>query len=695
MEPRFRFRLYLLTAMVLLGTVTLLHRLHELQIQKQDYFIRQKPGLSIVTIREPGVRGEIFDRNGVAMAENYAVYELVMNLGEVRESWKRQWTNEGIDEENRPEIPPIDKIVEQLIVPRLIELGIDPKINAAAIRTHFITHRDLVPYVSSTKLNFDQFSRVAENTLGLEGVYVTSRPLRRYPLGTLAGHVLGHVQQWKKGSYSAAEAAEFQHYFGDSKGIAGIEKTLNKELTGLPGKRSLFKNEKGIIIGPTVDSRPPSAGANVTLTIDAGIQCLVENVLRRAGRATAVVMDVNTGEVLAMASLPNYDPNDYVPSLSQEAFDYYNTNKASPFTNRAVSRYQSASTTKLPVALTALMNGMTNFQDNCPGYVAYGSIKIRCHNKYGHGPMNLESAIQRSCNPYFMNLANRLGREKIVEGFSLLNLGRRTNVGLPDEKPGILPGSTAWFQLQEPGSILVSSQLGQMAIGQWQMEATPLQICAITACIANGGKYYQPRLVKKAVLHGDVNDDILIQDRPKLQVDLVAERGVRPADLRRLQQGMWRVANQPGGTGVRTMKNPSFPAAAKTGTVEVRKAEPKINNSWVTAYAPYDNPRYAITVFVEGGSSGGKVAGPLAHIILRGIAAAENNLRLPIKRMGKFAGHFDRIEQIELPEDSFLSITLDGTDDDEGEIDETADDGTPMLVTPRSIPLLSPTQDSD
>ena len=686
MESRFRFRLYLLTALILLGTFSLLHRLHQFQIRDQHYYIQKKPGFSVVAIREPGVRGEIKDRNGVPLAENYRIYELVMNLGEVRESWKRQWRVAKLEgEESDIKVPEIDEIVEQLILPRLKELGVEPRLNRVAIRTHYLTHVDLVPYVFPGELDFEQFSRLAEHELGLQGVYVNSRPQRRYPLGTLAGHVLGYVQQWKKGTYTAAEKKEFAHYFGDSKGVSGIEKTYNKELTGQHGKRSLYKDEKGNIIGRTVDSRAPSQGAELTLTLDAGIQCLTENILRKAGRAAAVVMDVNTGEVLAMASVPNYDPNDYIPSLTQNSADYYFQNEGRPFTNRAVSRYMSGSTTKIPVALTAVMNQQAGFSDNCRGHVNYGPrTRIHCHNPNGHGVMRMDEALKRSCNPYFMNLANRMGRQKIVEGFSALNFGRRTGVGLPDESPGVLPGSELWKQKQEPGSIVTASQLAQTAIGQWHMEATPLQICAVTACVANGGKYYRPRLLKKAELLGD----ILIADRPVVEVDLIAGKGVSPADLKKVQHGMWLAANQTGGTAQRvTMKD--YPAAAKTGTVQVGSKSNRTNNSWVTAYAPYDSPRYAVTVFVEGGKSGGKVAGPLAHMILRGIAATEKGLRLPTKRMGKFAGHFDAIEEIELPEDSLLSITLEDEGETGDEVSGALDESVPVKVKPRIIPLPS------
>ncbi|MBK1834051.1 peptidoglycan D,D-transpeptidase FtsI family protein [Roseibacillus ishigakijimensis] len=683
MESRYRFRLYLLTALILLGTVSLLHRLHQFQIQDQHYYIRQKPGFSVVAIREPGVRGEIMDRNGVALAENYRVYELAINLGEVKDAWNRQWQIAKTEGEEGEDDLTIDQMVERMILPRLKELGVEAPLHRSAIRTHYISHGDLVPYVLPVKLDFDQFSRLAEHKLGLQGVYVNSRPQRRYPLGTLAGHVLGYVRQWEKGTHTPAEKAEFQHYFGDSRGMEGVERAYNDILTGLHGKRSLYKNEKGEIIGRTVDSRPPEQGATLKLTLDGGIQCLVENVLRRAGRAAGVVMDVKTGEVLALASLPNYDPNDYIPALSQKNADYYLQNKASPFTNRAVNSYMTGSTTKLPVALTGLMNGDANYRDYCRGYVAYGSsVRIKCWKTAGHGALGLEEALQRSCNPYFMNWANKLGRDKIVEGFATLNLGKRTGVGLPDEAPGILPGSEAWVQLQEPGTIVTPAQLAQTAIGQWHMQATPLQICAITACIANGGKYFRPRLVKNAVLQGDT----IIPDEPDLLVDLVADQGVSAAAMARVKKGMWMAANQLGGTARRVTVE-DFPAGAKTGTVQKGTEANRTNNAWVTAFAPYDDPRYAVTIFVEGGKSGGAVAGPLAHIILRGIAATEKGLRLPVKRMGKFAGHFDAIEEIELPEDSLLSIPLEDLGETGDEVSEIADEDEPVKIEPRFIPL--------
>ncbi|MDP0489733.1 MAG: penicillin-binding transpeptidase domain-containing protein [Verrucomicrobiota bacterium JB023] len=684
MEPRYRFRLYLLTALILLGIWTLLHRLHQFQIEDQQYFLAQKPSIHTVAIREPGVRGEIVDRNGVPLATNQRKYRLAVNLGEVQQSWKEQRSADlsNGDLQEPPKKKSIDEILEEWILPRLAKQGFSPRLKRTDVKVHFGTHTDMVPYVFAEELDFETFSRLAERNPDLPGVYVNSEPQRSYPLGSLACHILGYVQQWKKGTQTEAEKQEYDHYFGDSQGMEGVEKALNEELTGEPGKRSLYKDEKNNVLGIALDTHPPGVGAKVTLALDAGVQCLVENVLRQAGRAAAVVMDVNTGEVLAMASVPNYDPNDYVPGMSTQVRKEYLSNKAQPFLNRSVTDFQSGSTTKIPVALTALVNDECHFHDNCRGYVTYGRTKIRCHRTSGHGGLGLERAIQVSCNPYFMNLANRVGWRDMVAGFNDLYLGRRTGVGLPEEMPGVLPGNTLWLQQQEPGAFITNAQMALISIGQWDMRATPLQICAITATVANGGKYYRPRVVKEVVSSEGV---VLIADEPELRLDLVEDKGVSSSDITRLQKGMWMAVNQIGGTAT-NIAIADFPIAAKTGTVQVRK-EPKVNNAWTTAFGPYDSPRYAVTVFVEGGASGGKVAGPLVHMIMRGLAASEKGLKLPVKRMGNFAGHFDRIEAIELPEDSLLSIPLEEDGETGDEVSDVLDESEPVMVKPRVIPL--------
>lgn len=678
MRWQFQIRILLFAALMLFGTWTLLARLYEFQIKEQAYYVAQKPKPRLVKVREPGVRGEIKDRSGIPLAVNQRNYELAINLGELREAW--------LDSEDKVEFPQVDdrdvsEILEVFLLPRLEALGIRPRLRPSAIRTHYITHGSLVPYSLQSELSFEEFSLLAERGLDLPGVYVKTAPLRRYPYGALACHVLGYVQQWKKGEYAKRSDQDYDHYFGESSGVAGLERGMNSYLVGSPGVRTYEKDERNQIIGSAIEVDPPGQGCEVTLTIDSGIQHLVENILRRAGRAAAVVMDVQTGEILAMASLPSYDPNHFVPSISQSQFREYNTNAARSFQNRAVTRFEPGSTTKLAVSLVGLLSGKSGFEHHCWGSLTYGKNKrpIRCHRTEGHGLLNLEEAIQRSCNPYFMDLAGELGRETVIEGFQALHLGKRFDIRLPEEQSGTLPGSQAWANQRGGQRSITEAQLAMISIGQWQMQATPLQITAITSCIANGGRFFKPRLVKRASNARGVE---VITDEPELLLDFQKE-GVEARAFERVRRGMWMAANEAGGTATNiSLKN--YRIAAKTGTVQV---PPRGNNSWVTTFAPYQSPRYAVTVFVEGGASGGKVAGPLAHMILRGLAAVEAGFKLPTKSMGVFAGHLERIEAIDFPRDGLITIPLEESGETGEEANDVRDEVGPVRVEPTIIPL--------
>jgi len=465
-------------------------------------------------------------------------------------------------------------------------------------------------------------------------------------------------------------------------------------LRGSPGRRVLRKNEKGRILGEVLNERiAPAQGSQVMLTIDARIQFLVENVLRKTGRSAAVVMDVTTGEILAMASLPNYNPNEFIPSISGSKWEAYKRNKAYPLINRALSSFTPGSTFKLPTAVAACMHGMGGFDHRCVGHLKFGrtgKLKIRCWKTVGHGPLSLISAIQRSCNPYFMQLSSEIGNERMAEAFDLLNLGRATGVKLPAEDRGIIPGSEWWRRELHPGESMTPARMAMLAIGQDESEATPLQLAALTACIANGGKYYRPRIIKMAV---DPKEGILVSDIPELRVDLVTE-GMNRQQFEDLRLGMWKAANEIGGTARRASPE-DVEIGAKTGTAQTTDFGQKSHNAWTVAFAPFDEPRYAVAVMVQNGKSGGKVCGPLVNLIFRGLFAAENGLRLPLRRMGEVAGNFEPIEEITLPEGDLLALAI----DEEGETGEEAAEaqlpGTAVKVRPRAIPLPSITPDAD
>ncbi len=639
MEPSYRFRLYLLTALVLVGFGALLTRLHEFQIERREAFLQLVPGNRSVTVREPGIRGEITDRNGITLARNTRKYEVSFNLDEIRQAYLMQRAEEPTLERLTTEQGMPRKRSERDIVTIVQEstlvaldhpkLNLFKKYNAKDLRLHYITHGGLIPFSYNADLTYEEFSKFAEHNLDLPGVYVNLRPQREYPYGALASHVVGYMKQWEKGDVPDSSTRRFNHYIGDAKGIAGVEASMDEILRGPEGRKVMIKDEKGRTIGMD-DYTKPGTGAKVQLTIDARIQYLLENSLRMAGRAAGVVMDVNTGEVLAMASVPDYNPNDFIPSISTELLAAYNADKQlAPFTNRAISQFTPGSTMKIPTAVAGALVGMANRQFSCNGYVAYGNHRVGCwiFNQKGgrHGTQNLSKAIQQSCNPYFNVLANTIRWEAMVEGCQLVGIGKRTGIELPKEDPGILPGSRAW-RTANPTASMTPALNAFLSIGQGDTLATPLQLCAVAATMANGGKYFKPRIVKKAVSE---DGEIVVEDLPKLEVDLT-QAGIKPADIELIRKGMWMSVNQAGGTSGR-VRHPEVEIAAKTGTAQTVDNGVKSNNSWIISFAPYDQPKYAICILVQNASSGGGVCGPIANLVYRGIFARDNGTRLPLK----------------------------------------------------------------
>lgn len=718
MEQHYRLRLYFLTALILVGFGTLLSRLHEFQIERQDEFQALVPGNRTVTVREPGIRGEITDRNGIPLARNLRNYVVSFNLDEIAQAYRLQNdetpTLERLTMQGglpRPKKDPdIVTIVNEWTIKPLQELGLAKNYNASALRTHFITHKGLVPFTYRADLTYEDFARLAERNLEFPGVTLGIRPQRQYAYGTLASHVLGYLKQWEKGDISSADKRAFDHYIGDEKGIAGIEATMDEYLRGPEGRKTVLKDEKGRTIG-LLDYTKPGIGARVQLSIDARIQFLLENTLRRAGRAAGVVMNVNTGEVLAMASVPDYDPNAFIPSISREKFIEYSSNpQLSPFTNRTIASFEPGSTMKVPTAIAGAVHGIAGSAFTCDGFVPFGNHKIGCwlYNKNGgrHGSLRLPEAIQQSCNPYFNKMANTMGVKAMVAGCSLVGFGKKTGVELLNEDPGILPGSRSWSAAR-PGAVMTPALTAMMSIGQGDMLATPLQMAAMVSTVANGGKYYQPRVVKMVTAN---NGEVLVPDFPRLVVDLM-QSGVKKTDLELIREGMRKAVNEAGGTAGK-VRMEDVVVAAKTGTAQTTDNGKKSNNSWMISFAPFNEPRYAVVILVQAGGSGGGVCGPLAHTVYTGLFAKEKGMRLPLKPQTEYKGHLARIEAIEPLKDVLAAIEASEIPVGEttsaanpmDEIGETGDEvgevlpDTPIGVTPTITspqPTITPETDRE
>lgn len=704
MEPHYRVRLYLLTALVLFGFGSLLTRLHSFQIERRDYFQSQVPGSREVLVREPGIRGEITDRNGVALARNLRNYEVSFNLEEIYDAYIQQHEKaprqESIFRENgmdrkRTEVD-IVRIVNDWTVARLNQLGLAKNYNARALKVHYKTHGGLIPFTYRADLTYEEFAKFAEHNLELPGVYLSSRPQREYPYGSLASHIIGFVKQWENGDIPEADKRRFNHYIGDERGEMGIEGTMDQYLRGIAGERRYIKDEKGNVSDTGLNTAP-QIGAKVELTIDARIQLLTENTLRQIGRGAAVIMDVNTGEVLALASVPDYDLNAFIPSITAARFSDYRGNTARPFMNRAISSYAPGSTFKIPTAVAGSIKGLANRSFSCsPGYIRFPGKDIGCWlyntKKGNHGTLGLQKAIQQSCNPFFNKMAGAVGKDGMVDAFTMLNFGQRTGIELPNEDPGILQGSRDW-KARNPNTPVTQVDLAFMSIGQGTNMATPLQLCAMTACIANGGKYYKPRIVKKAVYS---TGRVAVEDKPKLKLD-ITEAGVKSADIESIRKGMWMAVNQAGGTAGR-VKVPNIEVAAKTGTAQTVDMGVATNNSWVISFAPYDKPKYAVCLLVQSGKSGGGVAGPLVNMIYRGLFAQDEGMKLPLRPQTEFGGNFKTYDtgDIVLPDDVLAAINAIAPE--EGETGTEAGDNVGVeapQTSNKNTPAPTITQEAD
>jgi len=650
MEPGYRFRLYLLTAVILVGYGALVSRLFTFQIERQDEFLANMPSPTEVSVRDPGVRGEIVDRNNIPLATNLRNYEMSFNLEEIHNAYRRMKREANEEELAALEVYPdtgkkivtITDIVNRITIPALKKLDLAKPFNERDFKrefdVHYLTNRGHVPYIYRHDLTFEQFARVAENSSALPGVSVKTTPERIYPYGSLASHILGKVKGWNNDELPEDAKKRFDYYTGDSRGIEGIEATMDEFLRGYEGARAMLKDVKGNTVDLPGEQKLPGQGSTVELTIDARIQRLTEKVLRRAGRAAAIVMEVNTGEIISMASVPDFDPNDFIPPVSSDTLKNYNQNKAGPFTNKVISPFAPGSTFKIPTAVAGFMNGIDGPTLTCNGYVQYGNHPAGCwiYNKFKgkHGPLTLEQAIQQS-----------------------------------SEKKGILPGSREWTRKKGFGTPFKAVEQAFLSIGQGETAATPLQICNFLCAVANGGRLYEPRIIKQ-VTHS--TNGTLIEDEPQLRADLL-EHNVTAEQLARIRKGMYMAVNEPQGTGKRSAL-PNISICGKTGTAQTTIDGVATHNAWTIAFAPYEQPKYAVVVVVRHGGSGGKVAGPLVRLIMDGLFKQESGVRLPLDRMTPYAGHSDRIEEIFLDDDDPLLLALDNGGETGNEIRVTVPD---------------------
>jgi penicillin-binding protein 2 len=643
--PRVELRIYIVGFVVLMLLGATILRLWWVQVARGALYAAKISQRSEVTVRIPSVRGEIRDRNGIPLVQNRASYEVDFYLPEMVHGFK---------ERNGGQVPYIQyqapvhgmlqnmreadivQIVNTAVIPRLEALDLAKDYNAKRLKTHY-RNDEQIPFTYLEDIDFPTLAKFSEHDVGLPGVNIGIKPVREYLYGALAAHLLGYVGM--PVDIDQEDASHYNFYQPDVEGKTQIELAMDKYLRGLPGERVLQRNVKGVIEGE-VRTIQPKPGANVYLTIDARIQMIAEQALRQPllGRAAAIVVNPNNGDILAMASIPSFDPNVFIPSVSGSDWGVLCKNPAVPLVDRAVSGFPPGSTFKIVTALAGLTKGMANSHYDCPGSIDYYGRPFHCWiaAKGGsHGELGLADALKVSCDCFFYQYGNAAGIDAIDQVGALLGFGQTYDIGLSDEKAGVMPGPE-WMKEHYPREKWSTAYTANVSIGQGYVLASPLQLAMAYATVANGGVCYTPRLVK-TVLNPDgtpfrdEDGDIAVPDQPKIRGDL--RQVVKQSDIEVVRHGLWEVVNEKGGpggggTGAKGQIKGTV-VAGKTGTADSSERGKKETIAWFCCFAPYDHPKYVVVAMVQGGKHGGSVAGPVASHILSQILAMDQGSYSP------------------------------------------------------------------
>lgn len=561
-------------------------RLWYLQIIKGETFnnLSENNRIRATSIKSP--RGKIMDRNGQLLADT-------------RPSFNLQILAENV--------PDMDNTLQALN--RII--GIDRQEAKKKIKQYpqfkeVILKRDIsraeVAYIEEHKLDFP-------------GLSIEVEPRRNYLLENLASHLLGYMGEINETQLRSFRGNGYKP--GDFVGQYGLEKEFESYLRGKLGRQEIEVDAYGRELR-VLDEIEPVQGYNLVLTIDNRLQTLAEELLGNENGAI-VAMNPQTGEILAMASKPLFNPNLFAGGIGTGDWVQLTKNSNYPLTNRAIQgQYPPGSVFKILVALAGLEEGVItpNTTFFCPGYFIFGGRSYACWKKSGHGYVNVYNALVNSCDVFFYNVGVRLGVDNIAKYAKGLGLGKPTGLLLTSEKGGLVP-SSAWKK-DVKGEPWYPGETVSVSIGQGYNLVTPLQLAKMLSAVANGGKLYLPFLVLRIE---NLFGETIKTFRPKIE-------GYAPAHFENLEiirKGLKGVVNDQGGTGWRA-KTEEVTISGKTGTAQVisyfeedGKTGPKKfqDHAWFVAFAPYEKPEIVVVVFVENAGRGGATLAPLAKELIK------------------------------------------------------------------------------
>jgi len=528
-----------------------------------------------------------------------------------------------------------------------------------ALRRKIAKQKPWEPIIVSDNLTWSEFSRINLFLHELHGAEPLVSVARVYPQNSTS-HVVGYVSQASVKDLEQKEYLREMSVTGISVGKTGLESKLDKDIIGEVGFQRYEVNAYGKRIRQIKLDKGKS-GKNYRTTIDLEVQDFASKSLENVS-GSVCVMDIYNGDIVTMASSPAYDPNAFVHGIDRKTWGKLLKHRDKPLINKAIAGlYPPGSTIKTLVALSSLENDVIspNLTVQCKGYIEFYGEKFHCWEKKGHGFMRMKDAIKRSCDIYFYEVARRLGVDRLSETAKKFGLGKKVLEGFKEERPGVVP-NTKWKKKYIGKNWYLGETL-HSGIGQGYFQTTPMQLCLMTAQLANGGYEIKPRLLagsnkesnklKEYIKYKNENPD------SALPIDLlVANFNLNPLfknqeNINFVKDAMFASTNEPGGTSYRSrLKDKKFRFAGKTGssqvkrfTIEQRKLEIKQkdldykdrDHALFIAFAPYENPKYAISVVIEHGGSGSSAAAPIAKKIIKKVLERDKLRESQISQTGK------------------------------------------------------------
>jgi len=576
--------------LILAAFFVLIIRLFYLQVIKGEKFEELSRNNRIRLQQIPPIRGLIYDRDGKLLVDNRPSFDISIISKDAA---------------------PLKQTLANLA--RYINIPADHLMEKIKKEKGIASYK---PIVLKTDIDRDMLAAIEVNKFNLPGVVLTVSLKRNYIYEDCAAHLIGYLGEIGAAKLKDKKYSDFKP--GDFIGKFGVEKKYEDFLRGKRGGRQIEVNAKGQMI-KVLNTVKAKLGDNLYLTINLPLQLKAEELLKNKAGAI-VAINPNTGEILAIASSPAFNQNDFVKSMSHHKWRSLIENKLKPMVNKAVQgEYPPGSVYKIITAAAALEEGIINPETKfrCSGKLQYGNRTYRCWKKKGHGAIKVEDAIAESCDVFFYEIGQRLGVDKLAKYAKAFGLGIPTGIELDSEAAGLVPTST--WKKRKIGRNWQSGETLSVSIGQSYNLTTPLQIAVMTAAIANGGIRYKPIIVKK----------VCEADGTVIKYNASQATGRLPISdytINIIKNGLFKVVNSGRGTA-RLIFFPKIAISGKTGTSQVASSKEEDEDvvkeyhlrphAWFAAYAPSDNPEIAVSVFVEHGEHGSRAAAPLAKEVIK------------------------------------------------------------------------------